>query len=143
MTAPATLPLTGVTNGSIGVVETPIEGSDAPSRTAYVWNTANETEDKWEALDGNYTADKVYFKDDITLAGTYTEVGNIKRMNGTLPAAGKSVKTLFDNIFTKELSGSKSSDPTVTGTALSGKVNGVTLAKAGQSYEYGTYLTDL
>ena len=64
-------------------------------------------------MDGNYSADNVYFENDITLAGDYTSVGNIKLSDGTLSATGKSVKTLMDNIFTKELNPTKS-NPTIS-----------------------------
>lgn len=107
--------------------------------TAYVWNGTD-----WAAMDGNYSAENVYFKEDIKLAGDYTAVGNIKLSDSRLPATGKSVKTLMENIFTKELSGSIKTNPSVTGTTLIAKVNGTgNLVTASQNYEYGTYLTDI
>ena len=74
-------------------------------------------------MDGNYSAENVYFENDITLAGDYTSVGNIKLSDKTISATGKSVKTLMDNIFTKELNPTKS-NPTIslTVSGLNGEV---------------------
>lgn len=66
--------------------------------TAYVWDGT-----AWTAMDGNYSAENVYFKDDIKLAGSYTTVGNVNLNDGTLKSAGKSVKDVMTSIFTKEL----------------------------------------
>ena len=103
------LPTTGVTNGSIAVVEKTINAEKKiVERTAYVWNSANPEANKWEALDGNYSADNVYFTNDLTCAGSYTQVGNIEKTKTgttTIEAAGKSVKDVFTKIFTKAQSG--------------------------------------
>ena len=82
----------------------------------------------WTAMDGNYSAANVYFKEDITLAGDYTAVGNIKLSEGTLPATGKSVKTLMDNIFTKEL------NPTKTLPTASVSTTATLTAEVGNTY---------
>lgn len=65
----------------------------------------------WKAMDGNYSAENVYFEDDITCAGSYSQVGNVtKTTTGTttLPASGKSLKEVMQTIFTKELNPSAS-----------------------------------
>ena len=54
-------------------------------------------------MDGNYSASNVYFKDNITLAGSYTSVGNVSLRDGTLSAKGKSLADVMQSIFTKEL----------------------------------------
>lgn len=111
------LPTTGVTNGSIAVVEKTINAEkQLVERTAYVWNSANTEANKWEALDGNYSAENVYFTNDLTCAGSYTQVGNInKTVTGTttIEAAGKSVKDVFTKIFTKAESGT-TTNPSVS-----------------------------
>lgn len=94
-------------------------------RTAYIYDSDN---DNFIALSGNYNADNVFFSDDITLAGDYTAVGNVKLNEGTLQSKGKSVSELFDQIFTKEL------EPTITQPSLT-----ITLGSAG-SHEVGTIL---
>ena len=111
------LPTTGVTNGSIAVVEKTINAEKKiVERTAYVWNSANPEANKWEALDGNYSADNVYFTNDLTCAGSYTQVGNIEKSKTgttTIEAAGKSVKDVFTKIFTKAESGT-TTNPSIT-----------------------------
>lgn len=114
-------------NGDTAVVKTSIAGTgenEKFSYTAYVYDSSLST---WKAMDGNYSAENVYFEDDITLAGDYTAVGNVKLSDGTLSAAGKSVKTLMDNIFTKEL------NPTKTSPAISLTVSGAN-GEVGSSY---------
>ena len=111
------LPTAGVTNGSIAVVEKTINAEkQLVERTAYVWNSLNPEANKWEALDGNYSAENVYFKNDLTCAGSYTQVGNIEKTKTgttTIEAAGKSVKDVFTKIFTKAVSGT-TTNPSVT-----------------------------
>lgn len=75
-------------------------------------------------------ATNVYFAEDITLAGDYTSVGNVKLNQGTLAAAGKSVAELFTEIFTKELNPGKT-EP---------KVSKFTITN-GTSFEAGTTVT--
>ena len=94
-------------------------------RTAYIYDSDN---DSFIALSGNYNADNVLFSDDITLAGDYTAVGNVKLNEGKLQSKGKSISELFDQIFTKEL------EPTITQPSLT-----ITLGSTG-SHEVGTIL---
>ena len=88
---------------------------------------------KWSAMDGNVSADNVILDSDITLAGSYTAVGNVTKANnnatGTLAATGKSVSEIFQSIFTKELNPSKT-EPAVS----------ITLTDAGAK-EVGTSFT--
>ena len=134
----------GKNTGDIAVIKKSIAGGKF-EYTAYVWN-AEITSDVsgWQAMDGNYSAENVFFKDDITLAGDYDKVGNVKLADGTLSASGKSVKTLMDNIFTKELAGAIKTNPSTSAPTLYAKVNGAgSEVAAARSYEYGTYLTDI
>ena len=104
--------------GDMAIVRTTING-DLKSHTAYVWNGT-----AWEAMDGNYDATNVYFKNDITLAGKYTRVGNVTKTNeaatGTLSAAGKSLADVMQSIFTQELYPNTGSNRDVPNIALSG-----------------------
>lgn len=102
------------------------EGEMGTQHTAYIYDVNAEGEGRLIALSGNYNADNVYFDSDITLAGDYTAVGNVKLNEGTLQSKGKSVSELFDQIFTKEL------QPTITNPSMT-----VTLNEAKQ-YEVGT-----
>lgn len=47
-------------NGDYYIQEVTINGSDVPSRTAYIYNGT-----AWQALDGNVTAENVYFPDGL------------------------------------------------------------------------------
>ena len=91
--------------------------------TAYVYNGAS-----WVAMDGNYNAENVYFDEDLI---TTFEIGNIKLTNGqgTIQAAGKNLKEVFNTIFVKE------KNPSTTQPSVS--FNSVTSG----GYEVGTTVT--
>lgn len=128
--------------GDIAVCERAIGDNDtAASMTAYMYDG-----EKWCALDGNYDASNVYFNDDITLAGDYTAIGNVKLSDKTLSAKGKSLDQLMQSIFTKELYPTKDT-PTIAlsgdsdqtgevGTTFSLPTVKVTVSDVG-SYTYG------
>lgn len=86
----------------------------------------------WNDLEyyADYDATKIKFKQDITLAGDYTAVGNVKRSDVTLAAKGKSVADLFQTLFTKRLQPADPTQPAVT----------ITLTGAGAK-EVGTEFT--
>lgn len=95
------------------------------SYTAYVYNGT-----AWSAMDGNYNANNVYLDTDITMAGNYTQVGNLtKSQNGTATFAtkGKSVSEAFTEIFSKRLQPGTPTAPAVT----------LTFGQA-KAYEVGT-----
>jgi hypothetical protein len=114
----------GVNTGDIGIIKTNIV-NDKWSYTAYVWNGT-----AWEAMDGNYNAENIYFSDNIMVT---KEIGYITLTNGngTIPSKGKNLVEVFDAMFTKEQDPSKT-DPSVS----------ITLDKAG-SYEVGTTVTGI
>ena len=93
------------------------------SYTGYVYNGT-----AWAAMDGNYSADNVYFDDDMLVT---KEIGYITLTNGsgTIPSAGKNLTQVFEAMFVKE------SQPTVTDPSISvEKWNG-------GEYEVGTEVT--
>lgn len=98
-------------------------------KTAYAYD-----ENGWVACDGNVDATKVILKDNITLAGDYTQVGNLtktKTGTATFSTAGKSVAAALTEIFSKRLQPSnKPSQPAVTLTFNQAK-----------AYEVGTEVT--
>lgn len=97
--------------------------------SAYVFD---RTTSKWVACTGNVDAAAVILKDDITLAGNYTQVGNLtKTQSGTATfgTAGKSVEAALTEIFSKKL------QPTKTEPAVS-----ITFSQA-KAYEVGTKVT--
>lgn len=110
--------------GDTAIVKRLIAG-DKNSYTAYVYNGK-----AWAAMDGNYSADNVYFDEDITLAGNYTTVGNLtKSQNGTASFSvnGKSVKEAFVEMLSKTVQPSTPTLPSVNLTFASAK-----------AYEVGT-----
>ena len=105
----------------------------------------------WEAVTGPVDANKVMLRDDIILAGNYSQVGNItKSANGTatLPAKGKSVADVLTEILSKRLQPGNPTQPSISGFALTGAKAveaGTKLAQANYtaatlnkgSYQYG------
>ena len=95
---------------------------DALTSTGFVYTEA----ERWEALAGSVNAENVWFNDNITLAGNYTQVGNITKSSTTATGSidcsdGKTLKDLMTQIFTKEQFPTTSkTDATLTVTA---KVN--------------------
>ena len=124
--------ITGVVDGAplhagdIAIVKELIAGGKR-QYTAYVYDGT-----EWAAMDGNYSAENVYLKDDITLAGNYTQVGNLTKSasgTATFSVAGKSIAAALMEIFSKRL------QPTATQPSC-----GITLAGAGAK-EVGTLFT--
>lgn len=124
--------ITGVVDGAplhkgdIAIVKELIAG-DKRQYTAYVYDGS-----KWAAMDGNYSAENVYLKDDITLAGNYTQVGNLTKSasgTATFSVAGKSIAEALMEIFSKKL------QPAATQPSC-----GITLTGAGAK-EVGTLFT--
>lgn len=77
----------------------------------------------WEAVTGPVDANKVMLRDDIILAGNYSQVGNItKSANGTatLEAKGKSVAAVLTDILSKRLQPGTPTQPSISGFALTG-----------------------
>lgn len=86
---------TKLAKGDIAIVKVLING-DKYEYTAYVYNGT-----AWAAMDGNYNAENVFFDENILIT---TAVGNITLSNGqgTIPAAGKNIKQVFESIWAKE-----------------------------------------
>lgn len=91
--------------------------------TGYIHNGST-----WVAMDGNYSAENVYFPEDLI---TTFAVGNFTLQNGqaTIPAAGKNLKQVWDSIYVQE------KNPTITQPSVS-----VSCPQAGK-YEVGTSVT--
>lgn len=102
--------------------------SDKYSYTGYVYNGTS-----WAAMDGNYSADNVYFDQDMMVT---KEIGYITLTNGsgTIPSAGKNLTEVFEAMFVKEAQPTVT-DPSVSLTATGN--NGTT----GKAYEVGTSVT--
>lgn len=116
--------ITAPKQGDTAIVRKAIDDTHK-SYTAYVY-----TGTAWSAMDGNYNADNVYLDMDITMAGNYTQVGNLtKTQNGTATFAtkGKSIAEALTDIFSKRLQPGTPTAPAVT----------LTFGQA-KAYEVGT-----
>lgn len=114
-------------SGDFAIVSHDIDGVHK-SYTAYVYDG-----ESWKAMDGNYDASNVYFGDNITMAGSYSQIGNLtKTQNGTATFAvkGKSVAEAFTQIFSKRLQPGAPTQPSVS----------LTFSQA-KAYEVGTTVT--
>lgn len=80
--------------------------------TAYVYGEIAEGKSDWKAMDGNYSANNVYFDNDMMVT---TNVGYITTKNGqgTIPSKGKNLTEVFESMYVKEQNPSKT-DPKVT-----------------------------
>lgn len=104
-------------NGDVFVVTTVVEGSTY-EQAAYGYNGAD-----WIAMTGSVDADKVIMRDNITMAGDYTQVGNkTKTRDGTaqFSVKGRSVADVLTDIFSKKLQPKITAQPAVGGFALTG-----------------------
>lgn len=107
--------------GDMAIVKSAI--GEAITYTAYVYNDS-----KWQAMNGNYNANNVYFDKDLF---TTTEIGYITLKNGSahIPSTGKNLTDTWEQIFVKE------QNPTVTPPVVS-----FTSVTTG-SFEVGTSVT--
>lgn len=124
--------------GDTAIVKRVISG-DKYSYTAYVYNGTT-----WAAMDGNYSADNVYFDEDIT----YTvAIGTLSKPSGSakFDAKGKNVKQVLSQLMAQEQNPSKS-NPAVSfsnqggfGTFEIGTTKNLTYTAAlsAGSYTYG------
>ena len=108
--------------GDMAIVERAV-ATNANSYTAYVYDGK-----KWCAMDGNYSAENVYFDSDLT----YTAPIGVKTVPasgaGTISAAGKNVKEVLASILAEE------KNPTTTEPAASVTVT----IPGGSTFEIGT-----
>ena len=110
--------------GDIVVITTTIEGNTY-EQSAFMYDGT-----QWAAMTGKVDADKVILQDDITMAGNYTQVGNLTKeqtKTATFATKGKSVAEALTEIFSKRLQPTITSNPAVT----------LTFGQA-KAYEVGT-----
>lgn len=106
-----------VKKGDVFVVTTTV-GSSTYEKSAYFYDGK-----AWVAMTGNVDADKVILRENITLAGGYTQVGNLtKSQNGTatFSTKGKSVMDALTEIFSKRLQPSITAQPSIGTFTLTG-----------------------
>lgn len=110
--------------GDIVVITTTVEGSTY-EQSAFMYDGT-----QWAAMTGKVDADKVILQNDITMAGNYTQVGNLTKeqtKTATFATKGKSVAEALTEIFSKTLQPTITSNPAVT----------LTFGQA-KAYEVGT-----
>ena len=103
--------------GDVFVVTTTVDGSTY-EQSAYFYDGS-----AWVAMTGSVDADKVILRENITLAGGYTQVGNLtKSQNGTatFSTKGKSVMDALTEIFSKRLQPSITAKPSIGTFTLTG-----------------------
>ena len=116
--------------GDIAVVKELIANGKY-SMTAYMCSPDSEGVLVWQALDGNYDANDVYFSENVTVT---TTVGNISTSNKTpkeLAFAGKNLNQVYEYLYAKE-----DNHVNFTGTSAS-----ITLSKTSDSLEVGSTYT--
>lgn len=106
--------------GDIFIVKAQIS-DDKYTYTAYVYNGS-----VWAAMDGNYSAENVYFTDDLIYTAPVGVLDVPDSGSGTINASGKNVKDVLTSILAKE------EYPTITQPTAS-----ITLTGAGAK-EVGT-----
>lgn len=93
---------TEVQNGDIAIVKRYLNGSTGPiSYTSYVYDETVEGDIKWIAMDGNYSAANVFLKDNITLAGGFSSIGNYNK--GDTIKAGTSLEKILSGMLQQEI----------------------------------------
>lgn len=112
-----------INSGDFVVVKEAV-GTDKYQYTAYVYAA-----DAWNALDGNYNAENVYFDKDLTITANVGVQEIDATGSKTLATTGKNVKQVLDLLFAKE------KDPSVTKPSVT-----ITLTGAGAK-EVGTSVT--
>lgn len=136
-------------NGDTAVVKTKIGvdalSNDILSYTAYIYDSKVSN---WKAMDGNYNANNVYFKDDIVTAGSWEKVGNLshtKNTVGSLDVSSKSLTEVMDMIFKGEEGYPTKPTPScgITQTAKSLEIGttvtpAFTLSFDAKTYAYGS-----
>lgn len=82
--------------GDMAIVERAV-ATNANSHTAYVYDGEN-----WCAMDGNYSAENVYFDSDLTYTAPIGVMTVPASGAGTISAAGKNVKEVLASILSEE-----------------------------------------
>ena len=103
--------------GDVFVVTTLVDGVTY-EMSSYWYDGEN-----WVAITGNVDASKVIMRENITMAGNYTQVGNkTKEQDGTADfnTKGMSVAAILTDIFSKRLQPGTPTQPSISGFNLSG-----------------------
>lgn len=88
--------ITSPVKGDIAIIKERLEGGKY-QYTAYVRGETN-----WEAMDGNYDAENVYFQKDLTITAPIGVQTIPSSGSKTLSTTGKNIKQVFDMIVAEE-----------------------------------------
>lgn len=105
-------------DGAIAIIDTVVD-SKSYGKVSFMYSAQ---ENDWVALVGNVDADKVILRGDITLAGNYTQVGNLtKTQTGTATFAtdGMSVAAALKEMLSKRVQPSITANPSVGNVTIS------------------------
>lgn len=105
--ATALAEITAPVKGDIAIIKELLEGGKY-QYTAYVRGETN-----WEAMDGNYDAENVYFQKDLTITADIGVQTIPSSGSKTLSTTGKNIKQVFDMIVASEKNPS-TTQPTAT-----------------------------
>ena len=105
--AAALAEITSPVKGDIAIIKEALQGGKY-QYTAYVRGETN-----WEAMDGNYDAENVYFQKDLTITAPIGVQTIPSSGSKTLSTTGKNIKQVFDMIVAEEKNPS-TTQPTVT-----------------------------
>lgn len=94
--AAALAEITAPVKGDIAIIKELLEGGKY-QYTAYVRGETN-----WEAMDGNYDAENVYFQKDLTITAPIGVQTIPSTGSKTLSTMGKNIKQVFDMIVAEE-----------------------------------------
>lgn len=132
--------LTGTyVNGDIAVEKKDIDLSGHQQYTAYRWNGETSA---WNALDGNYSAENVYFPNNMTMTYQFGKYTVPTAGSYVLSCAGKSVAAVINDAYAQTKSGTVTSPAiTLTTTAtLTGEVGATyTVPSATLKFTCGAY----
>lgn len=106
--AAALAEITSPVKGDIAIIKEALQGGKY-QYTAYVRGETN-----WEAMDGNYDAGNVYFKDDITATTAFGIYAPDASGSVVLPASGKSVEEFLKGALAEANNTPKVTQPSVS-----------------------------
>lgn len=119
--AAALAEITSSVKGDIAIIKEALQGGKY-QYTAYVRGETN-----WEAMDGNYDAENVYFQKDLTITAPIGVQTIPSSGSKTLSTTGKNIKQVFDMIL------AQAQDPTVTPPSVSITLTGADAKEVGTS----------
>lgn len=125
------LPTEDVAIGDTGIVKAPIyENAEDETKNKYSYTGYVYTENGWSAMDGNYSAANVFIEKDLTLAGSFSSVGNYAK--GKKISGGTSLETLLSGMLQQELYPNANDKPNASITVSGGS------GEVGSSYTLPT-----